>query len=81
MIKAITNYFKTGREQYAKFNVEWFYTFKFSSNVAVGEKVIYDVTVEFSNDFVNEIEENIESGANFLRAIKTMRTSRKWLTQ
>ncbi len=66
MIKALTDYFETGKEQSVEFNAEgWFYSFKFSSNVTVGEKIIYDDTVEFANDFLNEIEENLESWAHF----------------
>ena len=66
VLEALIRYFETGEEQSVEFNAEgWFYTFKFSSNVTVGKRVIYESTIDFANDFVCEIEERLESWAHF----------------
>lgn len=66
ILRALVKYFKHGEDQEVEFNAEgWFYTFTFSSNVTVGETVIYDSTVDFANDFVCEIEESLESWSHF----------------
>jgi hypothetical protein len=66
ILEALIKYFETGKEQSVEFNAEgWFYTFKFSSNVKVDEEVIYESTIDFANDFINEIEESLESWAHF----------------
>ena len=66
VLEALISYFETGEEQYVEFNAEgWFYTFKFSSDVRVGKRVIYESTIDFANDFICEIEESLESWAHF----------------
>lgn len=66
VMNALIRYFETGEEQSVEFNAEgWFYTFNFSSNVTVGDRVIYESTIDFANDFVCEIEESLESWAHF----------------
>lgn len=66
ILEALAEYFKTGEEQNVEFNAEgWFYTFRFVSNVTVGDTVIYESTVDFAKDFVCEIEESLESWSHF----------------
>ena len=66
VLEALISYFETGEEQYVEFNAEgWFYTFKFSSDVRVGKRVIYESIIDFANDFICEIEESLESWAHF----------------
>lgn len=66
ILKALLSYFETGDEQSVEFNAEgWFYTFKFSSDVRVGERVIYESTIDFANDFICEIEERMGLWAFF----------------
>lgn len=66
ILEALIEYFETGEEQTVDFNAEgWFYTFKFSTDVSVGDNVIYESTVDFANDFVCEIEKSMESWAHF----------------
>ena len=72
VMEALIRYFETGEEQNVEFDAEgWYYTFKFSSNLTVGETVLYDSTIDFASDFINEIEESLESWAHF----PTRRTS------
>lgn len=66
ILEALAEYFKTGMEQKVEFNAEgWYYTFRFASNVTVGDTVIYESTADFANDFVCEIEESLESWSHF----------------
>lgn len=66
ILKALLKYLETGKEQSVDFNAEgWYYTFKFSLNVKVGEKEVYGSTVDFANDFINEIEKSLESWSHF----------------
>lgn len=66
ILEALVEYLKTGEEQNVEFNAEgWFYTFRFTSNVKVGDRVIYESTVDFANDFICEIEKNLVSWSHF----------------
>ena len=49
-------------EQNVEFNAEgWFYTFRFTYNVKVGDRVVYESTVDFASDFICEIEKNLDN--------------------
>ena len=66
LLEGLLKYFETDEEQDVAFNAEgFFYTFHISSDVSVGDRVIYESTVEFANDFMNELEESLESWAHF----------------
>ena len=72
MVQALIRYFETGEDQNVEFNAEgYYYTFKFSSNVTVEGNEVYGSTIDFANDFVNEIEKDLEAWAHF----KASRTS------
>ena len=66
VMEALIAYFETGEEQSVNFDAEgWCYTFKFSSNVTVGDTVLYESVEGFAMDFVDELEKNLESWAHF----------------
>lgn len=66
ILEALAEYLKTGEEQNVEFNAEgWFYTFRFTYNVKVGDRVVYESTVDFASDFICEIEKNLVSWSHF----------------
>ena len=66
VLEALAKYFETGEKQEVEFNAEgWHYTFEFSSSVTVGETVINESIRDFSNDFIFDLEANLDSWAHF----------------
>lgn len=66
MTEALINYLETGQDQEVEFDGEGFiYSFKISSNVVAGKTEIYENSLDFANDFVEELEKSLESWSHF----------------
>lgn len=68
VLEALLEYFESGESQDVTFNAEgWEYTFKFAEDVKVGEKVICESSVKFTQEFIKELNKDLNKWANFAR--------------
>lgn len=74
VLETLIEYFKTGESQDVTFDAEgWLYTFTFADNVKAGERVICESTVKFAQEFIDEMEDDLDMWAHFARSSDTAR--------
>jgi hypothetical protein len=69
VLEALIEYFKSGESQDVTFDAEgWEYTFTFTQNVKAEERVICESTTEFAQEFINDLENDLDVWAHFARS-------------
>lgn len=68
VLEVLIDYFESGESRDLTFEAEgWQYTFTFGENVKVGERVICESTIKFAQEFIDEIEDDLDMWAHFAR--------------
>lgn len=68
VLEALLDYFKTGDSQDVTFDAEgWEYTFTFAEDVREDGSVICESTVKFAQEFIRELEKDLDVWAHFAR--------------
>ena len=66
LLEALFKYFESGESQYVTVNVEGNeVAIKISSNITHDGNIIYESTLDYANEFITLLEENLESNPQF----------------